>query len=403
MASHHCSWRVERASGRRAIQSSTSVSRQPTRDGATCRRLGNRPAFSRRHSVVRPKPVSSSTSDRFRIRSDILSRASSSHVVPLSPCGDHSDPLRFGEHVHYPVNIRMPGPDRFTRPPLGAHDGSAVIPERIWVESSELRWDYGAPRQPGPQRRALRDFIDLSNPKAPEDDLAKRVLLFAGRYGVLELCRHGDLARHLGNKERYCPPTGREPLERWLHLSRLVRAVWSAAETLKQGKVAHPDEGYAPWVVLGLIRDDMPPGPQMAQLIRRNLPSGPQVGRPIMATLKGIVAVKLTTWFREAGVSTELEWPAREATPRLRHGGAGAFPTVLWQLSAAIASTDRFVLCAGCGDSFAPSRKPKAGQKSWCEDCRSEGKDRKAARRAYRTRERGRAKKKTTSKEADRG
>ena len=46
------------------------------------------------------------------------------------------------------------------------------------------------------------------------------------------------------------------------------------------------------------------------------------------------------------------------------------------------------VQCAGCATVFEPSRRPRADQLSWCDDCRAAGRDRAHAVRQFRARQR---------------
>jgi len=48
------------------------------------------------------------------------------------------------------------------------------------------------------------------------------------------------------------------------------------------------------------------------------------------------------------------------------------------------------VVCAGCGVTYAPERKPVPGRRAWCDGCRSAGLDSRARQEAYRLRRRAR-------------
>lgn len=290
---------------------------------------------------------------------------------------DPTGSVRFGRDRDYPVNIpprRMATPRR--RPDrrddgealLGLRPATRRIPARIWLDGETLCWeetDHDRETEAKADARLLREFIDLADPKDPSD-LADRVRLFARDHGVLGLCRHGLLPYHLGAHPKPCAPTGREAVTQWQRWSARARAAWLCTGALQRRRKADPDEEYRPWEMLGLPMRD--------------------ATRLSVDRLKGLLSLKLSLWFREAGAWPEVSWSDSERQPHLRIGGPTVFAAVLQELTMATARTDRFRLCAGCGQSVVPKRRPKPGQSTWCEDCAERGLPKKAARRAYRER-----------------
>lgn len=59
------------------------------------------------------------------------------------------------------------------------------------------------------------------------------------------------------------------------------------------------------------------------------------------------------------------------------------FGAVVTQLVFLVNRTDALAACSGCGQVFAPTRKPRPDQRSYCSQCREQGVSRRDARRDY--------------------
>src|SRR5262245_54237299 len=71
------------------------------------------------------------------------------------------------------------------------------VPREIWLEGEELVWDSERfdPRQKefrtySPQRTTLVEFLSLAEARS------ENVLRYAQKWGVLQLCKHGEPATH---------------------------------------------------------------------------------------------------------------------------------------------------------------------------------------------------------------
>ena len=54
-------------------------------------------------------------------------------------------------------------------------------------------------------------------------------------------------------------------------------------------------------------------------------------------------------------------------------GGEGLFAAIAAQLLLAATRTDGVVICSSCSRTYAPRRRPRAGQAHYCEKCRISG------------------------------
>lgn len=65
-----------------------------------------------------------------------------------------------------------------------------------------------------------------------------------------------------------------------------------------------------------------------------------------------------------ARVAPRLNWSGDRA--RVELVGYELFGSLIRQLLFAIGRVDALAVCAGCGRSFVPGRRPRADQRSWC-------------------------------------
>lgn len=72
-----------------------------------------------------------------------------------------------------------------------------------------------------------------------------------------------------------------------------------------------------------------------------------------------------------------------DGTRALQIEPSGLLGEIGLQLARAVVNTTAFAVCSGCGEMFAPSRKPRAGERAWCEQCRAARQPQRAAQRDY--------------------
>lgn len=187
-------------------------------------------------------------------------------------------------------------------------------------------------------RELLADFVNLG--EAGDDE----IIAFARRFGPLGLCaEHGLLPAHQPGPR--CPALpldgegwAEEPLDHWREYAQVIRAALDLA---------------------AIVAND--PGG-----VRSHIEHAVVIEKVLRQWLDGASPV-----FRWRDGSPETTW-----TPG---GLAGAIGI---EASLAIARRDGVAVCAGCGTTFLPRRKPRAGDQTWCGDeaCRRERQRRHTAK-----------------------
>lgn len=251
-----------------------------------------------------------------------------------------------------------------------------------------------------PTEGLLEDVLRLA-----EADSAA-VVDFASRHGVLGVFpnRSGDV--------RVTPQTWyrpgeyvKESLDVWHAAATRARALLAAAAKLRQGRPLTDDErvpvlhaawpdtepdytAHEVWVdgqrhVEGPADDEA--ALRQALLNYRNGTLGDD---------RAQLSWAVTTWMQEAGAGLVLAWSTGAAAPELTIGGDlawGCLAAVTVQVALACARAEPVQTCDGCGTLHAPQRKPKPGQRSFCQACRDAGvpvklanRDRRAKLRAAR-------------------
>ncbi len=225
--------------------------------------------------------------------------------------------------------------------------GQLFVPRHIDLAGANLYWwldpfdDYK--QNPASDVGALNDFVRI---KTPDD-----ILRFARRYGPLGLCKHGLPPMHRGSRYRdefingnlvgvtdtgewnpagrergWCPPSGNEPIEKWLHYSKLALSYINGAAVLKI------DTGKS---------------------------------------MKGIRQIFLqdgvNEWLDDAGIRLELNWSGSE--PVLTLIGGGVFGALGVQLLSAV-TANNLSICSGCRIPYLrKGRKPQSGRRNFCPEC----------------------------------
>jgi hypothetical protein len=246
-------------------------------------------------------------------------------------------------------------------------------PRRLEIDRGHLVW-YARPSErvsaaPG----MLEQFVALS------DASAEQIAAYARRWGVLGLCEphHRPMTGLTGPfhaKSRSHANCGsmsvnREPITAWRRLAKPMRSVMLLAAAGDD-----PDELRRPENWRGLGRrhlDALRAEPALAardvRIFVRTI-----VGRLLVAA---DVRITLDHW---GGAGLAI-------------GGYGVLGALALELAIVVTGTRGFAMCSSCGRPYVPSRRPAAGRRRYCPECRAGHQDRRDAQSAQRRRRRGSA------------
>jgi hypothetical protein len=233
----------------------------------------------------------------------------------------------------------------------------------------------------------LRGFVRLAD--VSEARLPAMLKSFALRWGVLGLCRHGLPATHPITAEMvpievpcglWMPVAGEEPVFLWREYARQARAVIQVATALASEEVAaHELQRVLP------SRAAAEREAAAWSIALRQFPPGSAAPPAVLDQLQGPDRVTERRWLLDRAVALWTNVASVQLVPDL--GGAqpvrlsvrSLFGALAVQLLFAAVRAPFMRSCAGCGKLFPPSRRPRGDEKSWCPECKGEGKDRAAA------------------------
>lgn len=251
-------------------------------------------------------------------------------------------------------------------------------PESIRPEGRGLRW-----RQTGEYIQAaagmLEGFLRLaSGPEA-------RILQYARKWGVLGLCKHGlpylgmphtrlawcELQRERGTGAHY---GAWESFDSWRLYSKSAGSVLSVAAYLHRDRLAPADDVRAACALV-------------TPTVQRLLGHEPEDSVATLDDQRVLVDGLVNLWLWLGGVRIVFDWSRQGAVIGL--GGHawhhGLFGALAVQLMLAVCRSDGLALCSACSKPYAPRRRLKARQRSYCPKCGRRAAIRDAAR-DYRTR-----------------
>jgi hypothetical protein len=229
------------------------------------------------------------------------------------------------------------------------------------------------------------------------------------RYGVLKICKHdlpcshnppsfppvwesdfpfstpnpGSLepaALSVDQMWPWCSPLGSgyengvwskqwEPLSTWRHFSRQASALTKIADRLLRGQVANPGD----WATVY----ERSRGPAPSWVDERINPGLVRAEGQLLARV-------VNEWFTIGNVRPVLTWPS-DTRPSVRLGGpvwysgmawvseAGLFGALAVQLALAVGQSRGFAICDHCRSEYVPERRPRIGQRRFCQECRVAG------------------------------
>lgn len=238
---------------------------------------------------------------------------------------------------------------------------AVTVPAEIELEGSEIRWN--------PQDA---NFVTKEVKKELLLDFARLVLVgsesileFARSWGVLGLCEHGLPATHNPAQHSLsgqvisvgCEPTGKESVQEWQEYARKIRAVLNVAAQIRKGEVGRRED----WLVLGMDDEQQPKEIRASEILIEKIAN----------TLLDLVNVRPRLQMNPAGIT--ISHPANSSL----------FGVIAIQVAQHVAGTNGPLLCSACGELYellVIDRRPRAGERNYCFECRGTAARRDASR-----------------------
>jgi hypothetical protein len=233
------------------------------------------------------------------------------------------------------------------------------VPRYIELREDRIYWDIYPGKQVGPSAGMFEAFYKLAD--APPQS----VLRFTRKYGVLRICEHGLPCGHIAEISDQCYPLGWhdrqpqqqihcwEPLEAWRTFSRQALALTKVADRLLQSKVGRPEDWQAVYARSGLKAPWWHPDVNAERVLIPEL---------------------VNEWLKLGDVRPTVDWNAHQEKPTVKLGGSGLFGALAVQLALAVGQSAGFAVCEHCRKEYPPTaRRPKAGQRHFCPECRNAG------------------------------
>jgi hypothetical protein len=316
------------------------------------------------------------------------------------------------------------------------------VPVDLRLDGERLVWRQGESEAPWvePSPGLLEDFVAL------REGSLEDVLSYARRWGVLHLCEHGFPA---GHPALYWPGSAVEahpcPFDSRGRLTAEARA-WDAYRERLDKYEQRRDAYLVRHSSLDGLRErapELPPvedWPDRASDLHLCLPLGYRIDAPwepvsgwrtwalrawallsVVAALRTGERVRIEDWrdaigyygvmipepasnsefFDEAFALVNYWLGAAGVRPWLAPGNGGVglalgsspgnsplFGAIAVQLALAVCGAEGFAVCYACKVLYAPPRKPRAGERSYCQQCRDAGVPVRQAVADYRARKR---------------
>jgi transposase-like protein len=199
------------------------------------------------------------------------------------------------------------------------------------------------------------------------DSSEDRILAYARKWGMLQLCKHDFPAYHSqiywparevwsGSKPCYIrgEPEGPlwEPVESWRVWARRARATLRIAADLYKGKLGELVDWQA-----AVALEYVPVERLMINFEKT------------VERRWGELNYLLNYWLALGPVQPWIE--RRNGTEVITFGGdGGLFAALATQLTLMVARADGISLCTNCGNPYSPTRKPRSDQRRYCSVCR---------------------------------
>lgn len=272
---------------------------------------------------------------------------------------------------------------------LGA--GAWTVPGEVTTDGRTLEWE-GAGKGVSAPSDLVDRFVCL------RDATAAEIGSFALEWGPLfnrpddrghARCPACDLAAGRGRATRHELAThGCEPVSAWRRLASDVMGVLQVAAAY------HKDETVSD-ETLGLFRN---------VVVENRLPDNPDfVGAQLPMNIEALFSDRVLPLNPHTGPTAEMigafvnvllepvgirSYMSADGLPTTRLEPFGLIGALGLQLMQKISTTTGVANCSGCGASFSPTRKPRAGQRTYCPRCRDSKVPQRDAARASRGRRR---------------
>ena len=294
-----------------------------------------------------------------------------------------------------------------------AAQGYVEVPE-VRLDDEHLVWEWGTiARRYRPQPALIEEFVSLA------DASPKQIAAFARRRGVLELCAKHDLPSTHNRESSFglqwppsyqacgpklqrasgkfasmrelvdAPLEAREPIVRWRALAAEASAILKLSAMLQRGEPTTEKDWQIAFSGDAFVRATNRRVPWWREEGSRNSRWG---HRRFRLMERALIAQKVGDWVEAAGIRPVMEWGA--LTPRVTfaaYGGPAArltlFGALALQLLLVACNSDGLAVCSSCGLAYAPNRRPRAGQRAYCEECRRAGIPLRDAKRDQRARQ----------------
>lgn len=254
-----------------------------------------------------------------------------------------------------------------------------MVPSRIEIRGDRLEWFFDSSYDPDglpyktvrPGSGLLQGFIELA------DGAHQKILTYARRWGVLEICEHGRPATHTDFGNPPCVPQKSkgvfwEPLASWQSYGALFRALINIAARVNSGQSGARQD----WEIVVNAR-----GLSESPFFRMH---GLSVDREKLEIIVNVLV-------GESRVHPRAIWSKGRWSVQFSGGtviGCGLFGAIVCQLMLAITQTEGLALCSSCGRGYAPDRRPNQNRRSYCPTCQAQKIPQRDAARDYRARER---------------
>jgi hypothetical protein len=244
--------------------------------------------------------------------------------------------------------------------------GEYAIPIDIKIVGDRLVWEDSLTglnkwRREQPEKNILTEFVQLAE-ASDKQEFPQRVLRYAQRHGVLNLCeQHSAPASH----NPICASTstlGSELVRPWLRYAEVARSILNIGARLTEGQLGMEED----WRVLrkhGWIGKDFPWWKSGRKPYSKDSEEAIEHERQIIASL-------VNGWMAQGNVRPTINWKNSKPTLTIEGGSQSKLFAILSiQLMLAVSSTEGLAICSACGMSYIPKRRPRVGEKHYCQAC----------------------------------
>jgi hypothetical protein len=218
-------------------------------------------------------------------------------------------------------------------------------------------------------RRMLRSFLDLAQ-EPITTRTQEAVKAFAERWGPLWLCRNRE------HQDCHWVPRG-HPGWSWSpclwapceEVREFVRKAWQARVVVDMGAALRQNQPAPAHLWPYLRRVLSPAYGVLAEQYRQNVAMQRQV---LTAVVNMYLAGSLGAF---GGARLWMLWDEGHVSPSLHfHSGLGFLPAVWIEIAQALSDRHGMLQCDGCQEFYMRTgRRPKKGQKNYCDRCRKTG------------------------------